>query len=247
MSSWLRETWTIHTSSLPGSQNSTVPLSAYLLIFLALFQSCWQSIQDVWDIQLHLHAAIEKSSQDIFPSLLWWKLLTAKLFCMLPLCWVPSILNILLFNNFFLLYLCSPPSLPLFFFLFAFLHFFLPSPSTPLHMSPITVYFSVCPVTRSWWAWRLHAAGATPWLRCRCGASWLTPALFPRKAAWCWFAQRKLWVWRKRRRRTLKRNPVFCKYSWFNINVLVFFFSPQLSQGVLGIGLFLLFKMIGTL
>lgn len=193
------------------------------------FQSCWQSIQNVWDIQLHLHAAIEKSSQDIFPcretTLLWWKLLTAKLFCMLPLCWVPSILNILLFNNFFLLDLCSPPSLPLFFFLFAFLHFFLPSPSTPLHMSPITVYFSVCPATWSWWAWRLHAAGATPWLRCRCGASWLTPALLPRKAAWCWFAQRKLWVWRKRRWRTLKRNPVFCKCRWFNINVLIFFFS----------------------
>lgn len=105
-------------------------------------------------------------------------------------------------------------------------------------MSPITVYFSVCPPTWSWWAWRLNAAGPMPWLRCRCGASWQTPALLPRKAAWCWFAQRKLWVCGKQRQRTLKLDRVFCKCRWFIVNVHVFFFSPQLLQGALGIGVF---------
>lgn len=100
----------------------------------------WQSIQNVWDIQLNSLAAIAKSSQDIFlagrPHCCDENFLTPRLFCMLPLCWAPSILNILLLLHFFLLHLCCPPSLPLFFFLlFAFLLFLLPSPSTP----------SVCP------------------------------------------------------------------------------------------------------
>lgn len=126
---------------------------------------------------------------------------TAKLFWMLLLCWAPSILHILLLLD-FILYIRSLPS-PLW--SFSCLHSFTSSchtSSTPLLLSPITDSFSACPPTSSWWAWRLDAAGPTLWLRCRCGARWLTPALLPRKGAWCWLAQRKLWVWRKQQPKT---------------------------------------------
>lgn len=97
------------------------------------------------------------------------------------------------------LYLFSPP---MNFFLSAFLYILLPYSSTPLFLSPITVCFSACPPTLSWRAWQVNAAGPTLWLRCRCGARWLTPALLPRNGALCWFAQRKLWVWRKQQQKT---------------------------------------------
>lgn len=93
----------------------------------------------------------------------------------------------------------------------------------PLWHSPL--YLS--PSTWSWWAWRLDAAGPTLLLRCRCGASWLIPAILPRNAAWCWFAQRKLSVWRNRRQRTSKTRPVLCECSWRNTGLLIFSFSKK--------------------